>query len=91
MQWMLWTLPTAAFFIGIGVLLAGMTVWEVIQPTVNRRGWIIPMRTTRGDRLFIGLLASAYLTGLWVALIPLSSWLLLVAVIVLMIVIMFWG
>lgn len=91
MQWMLWTVPTAAFFIGIVAILAIMTVWQFVQPTRERRGWIIPMRTTRGDRLFIGLLASGYLTALWVALIPLTSWFLLVVVIALMLILMFLG
>ena len=91
MSWMLWTMPTAAFFIGIVVLLVIMTIWQVIQPTSERRGWIIPMRTTRGDRLFIGLLASAYLCAIWIALIPLTKWLLLAAVVALMLIIMFVG
>ena len=91
MSWMLWTMPTAAFFIGIVVLLVIMTIWQVIQPTSERRGWIIPMRTTRGDRLFIGLLASAYLCAIWIALIPLTKWLLLAAVAALMLIIMFAG
>ncbi len=91
MSWMLWTVPTAAFFIGIVVILIIMTIWQVVQPTTERRGWIIPMRTTRGDRLFIGLLASAYLCALWIALIPLTKWLLLAAVIGLMFIIMFFG
>lgn len=91
MSWMLWTMPTAAFFIGIVVLLVIMTIWQMIQPTSERRGWIIPMRTTRGDRLFIGLLASAYLCAIWIALIPLTKWLLLAAVAALMLIIMFVG
>ena len=37
-----------------------MTVWELKSPTTLRRGWL-PMETTRGDRLFIGLLMAAYL------------------------------
>ena len=60
MDWMVWTLPTAIFFIVIAFMLAGMTVWEVVSPTVPRRGFL-PMTTTRGDRLFIGLLGSAYI------------------------------
>ena len=91
MRWMLWTVPTAAFFIGIVAILIIMTIWQVIQPTGERRGWIIPMRTTRGDRLFIGLLASAYVCALWVALIPLTKWLLLATVIALILIIMFAG
>ncbi|HET7314842.1 DUF2160 domain-containing protein [Salinisphaera sp.] len=91
MHWMLWTLPTAIFFAAIGVLLVGMTIWQFIQPTRDRRGWIIPMRTTRGDRLFIGLLASAYLTALWIVFVPLTSWVLLAVVVVLVAVVVLVG
>ena len=56
--WMAWTLPTAVFFGAIALMLAGMTVWQVLSPSVARRG-VLPMETTRGDRLFIGLLGSA--------------------------------
>ena len=58
-EWMAWTLPVAVFFTCIVLMLAGMTVWELRSPTVQRKGFL-PMSTTRGDRLFIGLLAAAY-------------------------------
>ena len=58
--WMSWTLPVAVFFICIGLMLVGMTVWELRSPTVLRKGWL-PIATTRGDRLFIGLLLAAYI------------------------------
>jgi len=38
----------------------GMTVWEIRSPTEPRKGFL-PMETTRGDRLFIGLLCAAYI------------------------------
>ncbi len=57
---MAWTLPTALFFIGIAIILAALTLWQVASPTVEPRG-LLPMVTTRGDRLFIGLLGSAYI------------------------------
>ncbi len=58
--WMSWTLPVAVFFICIALMLVGMTVWELRSPTVLRKGFL-PIATTRGDRLFIGLLAAAYI------------------------------
>lgn len=58
-QWMAWTTPVAVFFSCIALMLLGMTVWEIKSPTTVRRGFL-PMETTRGDRLFIGLLAAAY-------------------------------
>jgi predicted small integral membrane protein len=59
-DWMAWTLPVAVFFICIALMLAVMTVWEVKSPTTLRRGWL-PIATTRGDRLFIGLMAAAWI------------------------------
>lgn len=64
-EWMAWTLPVAVFFTCIVLMLIGMTVWELKSPTTLRRGFL-PMTTTRGDRLFIGLLAAAYLNLIFI-------------------------
>ena len=64
--WMAWTLPVAMFFSCIVLMLAGMTLWELRSPTVLRKGFL-PIATTRGDRLFIGLLAAAYVNLIFVA------------------------
>ncbi|BAN55378.1 MULTISPECIES: DUF2160 domain-containing protein [Pseudomonas] len=86
MEWMAWTLPTALFFVAVGVLLVGMTLLELRRPCVARRGFL-PLVTSRGDRLFIGLLASAYLHllvvgvsdwPLWVASLLSLAWLVVV-------------
>lgn len=66
-SWMAWTLPVAVFFSCIVLMLVGMTLWELRSPTVMRKGWL-PMETTRGDRLFIGLLLAAYVNLAWVGL-----------------------
>jgi predicted small integral membrane protein len=58
-DWMVWTTPVAVFFVCIALMLCVMTVWEIKSPTVMRRGFL-PLATTRGDRLFIGLLSAAY-------------------------------
>jgi predicted small integral membrane protein len=58
--WMAWTTPVAVFFVCIGLMLVGMTIWEIKSPTVMRKG-LLPIATTRGDRLFIGLLSAAYI------------------------------
>ena len=65
-EWMAWTTPVAVFFCSIVVMLAGMTVWELKSPTVARKG-LLPIVTTRGDRLFIGLLLAAYVNLAFVA------------------------
>ena len=66
-SWMAWTLPVAVFFICIVLMLIGMTVWEIRSPTMERKGFL-PMKTTRGDRLFIGLLSAAYVNLAFVGL-----------------------
>jgi predicted small integral membrane protein len=63
----------AVFFSLIAVLLAGMTLWELRAPTIARKGFL-PLRTTRGDRLFIGLLSVAYINLAWVGLSDLDQW-----------------
>jgi len=59
-DWMAWTTPVAVFFSCIVLMLGGMTVWEIKSPTSLRKGFL-PIETTRGDRLFIGLLTAAYI------------------------------
>jgi predicted small integral membrane protein len=66
-HWMAWTLPVAVFFTCIVLMLVGMTWWELKSPTVERKGFL-PIATTRGDRLFIGLLGAAYINLAFLAL-----------------------
>ena len=65
-DWMAWTTPVAIFFTCIVLMLIAMTMWELKSPTTSRKGWL-PMETTRGDRLFIGLLLAAYVNLAFVA------------------------
>ena len=61
LSWMAWTMPTATFFLTILALLVGMAVWEYASPGGNPRVGILRFETTRGDRLFISLLGSAFI------------------------------
>ena len=72
-SWMAWTMPTAIFFCCIFAMLIGMTFWELRSPTIERKGFL-PLHTTRGDRLFIGLLTAAYINLAWVGLTDLDQW-----------------
>jgi predicted small integral membrane protein len=74
MEWMAWTLPTALFFVAIALLLAVYTWLGLVSPSIARRG-VLPFVTTRGDRLFIGLVASAYINLAWAGLTDASQWL----------------
>ena len=90
MNWMAWTLPTAVFFSSIAVILICMTVYEIKSPCVERKGFL-PIETTRGDRLFIGLLASGYIHLAFVGLTELTLWIALGVSCVWLVVVMRWG
>lgn len=64
LEWMLWTTPTAIFFVAVALMLVVFGALEFVYPTVERRG-LLPIPTTRGDRLFIGLLGSAFIHLGW--------------------------
>jgi predicted small integral membrane protein len=90
MSWMVWTMPTAIFFSSIAAMLAGMTVWEILSPTIERKGFL-PIATTRGDRLFIGLLSAAFIHLGVVGFTSLSIWIALAVSAVWLLVLMRWG
>jgi len=90
LEWMAWTLPTAIFFITIALILTAMGIWQVMSPSIERRGFL-PIATTRGDRLFIGLLGSAYIQLAWLGLTDLSLYFALAIAMVWMILVLRWG
>lgn len=90
LSWMAWTTPTAVFFLSIGMILIVMTLWEIRRPTIERKGFL-PIATTRGDRLFIGLLSSAFIHLGVIGLSDIGLWWALGSAVVLMIVLMRWG
>ncbi|WP_413205574.1 DUF2160 domain-containing protein [Rhodospirillum sp. A1_3_36] len=73
LDWMAWTWPTALFFIAIAATLITMTVLEIRCPTVARVG-VLGLKTTRGDRLFISLLGSAFIHLAWLGLVGSPLW-----------------
>lgn len=74
LAWMAWTPQTAAFFAFIGVCLVTMFVRELLRPGGNPRTGVLGLDTTRGDRLFISLLGSAYIHVAWLGLTDLPLW-----------------
>lgn len=73
MQWMAWTLPTAIFFAVIALLLLTFTVLAIKYPETPRLG-VLRIETTRGDRLFITLLGSAFINLAWLGLVSAPQW-----------------
>ena len=74
LRWMAWTQPTAIVFAVIASLLLTMAIWEYFSPGGGPRLGILRFKTTRGDRLFVSLLGSAFICMAWLTLVGLSLW-----------------
>ena len=66
LSWMAWTSGTAIFFASIFLALIIMTIWAIKAPQAPRVG-ILRIETTPGDRLFLSLLGSAFISLAWLA------------------------
>ena len=73
LSWMAWTTPTAIFFAVIACLLVTFTVLAIRFPETPRVG-VLRIETTRGDRLFITLLGSAFINLAWLGLVSGPQW-----------------
>ena len=72
--WMAWTPATFALFCGIFSAMAIITVIEIRHPGGDERKGVLGLTTTRGDRLFISLLGTAYIFLAWLGLIGQPVW-----------------
>jgi predicted small integral membrane protein len=72
LAWMAWTWQVGVFFASIAALLIIFTVLAAARPETPRVG-VLAIPTTRGDRLFITLLGSAFIHILWLAFAP-ADW-----------------
>lgn len=90
LEWMYWTLPTAIFFISLFVVLTAMGIWQTISPSEPRRGFL-PLATTPGDRLFIGIISTIFIHLAWIGLTDLSLWIVFPIGVGWLIVVMIWG
>ena len=64
-DWVARTVLVAGCVTCVVLMLVGMSGWEIKSPTTMRKGFL-PLETTRGDRLFIGLLSAAYVNLIFV-------------------------
>ena len=89
-SWMAWTLEVAVFFISVVLMLIGMTLWQLKSPSIERKGFL-PIPTTRGDRLFIGLLGAAYVNLAWAGLTDATQWIAAGLGFLVLLIMMRWG
>ncbi|MEL6424164.1 MAG: DUF2160 domain-containing protein [Pseudomonadota bacterium] len=71
---MAWTWPTAAFFVFVFLCIATMGLLEWRRPGGAPRQGALGLETTRGDRLFITLLGSAFIFLGWLGVMGTPLW-----------------
>ncbi|WP_107497893.1 DUF2160 domain-containing protein [Thalassobius sp. I31.1] len=74
LTWMAWTWPTGLFFIGVFTAMAIITVIEIKKPGTSARKGALGLVTTRGDRLFLGLMGSAWIFLAWLGIVGTPLW-----------------
>jgi predicted small integral membrane protein len=72
--WMAWTGATALVFVGIFSAMFIITILEIRRPGGDERRGVLGLTTTRGDRLFITLLGTAYIFLAWLGIMGMPLW-----------------
>ena len=65
LDWMVWTSGTVVFAIAVFAGLLAITTLAIAFPSTSRKGFL-PIRTARGDRIYISLLATGLVMVLWI-------------------------
>ncbi len=74
LSWMAWTWPTALVFIGIFSAIFILVAIEIRRPGGDERLGALRLVTTRGDRLFLGLLGTSYIFLFWLGVFGMPLW-----------------
>ncbi|MEL7026952.1 MAG: DUF2160 domain-containing protein [Pseudomonadota bacterium] len=74
LSWMAWTVPTALVFVALFTAMGVLTVLEIKFPGGDERRGILGLTTTRGDRLFLTCLGTAFIFLAWLGLMGMPLW-----------------
>lgn len=64
-EWMNWTLGTILFLSFVILLIVTLTIWDIKAPGWAQENGLLPIATTRGDRVFMGLLITGCIFCVW--------------------------
>ncbi|WP_245414561.1 DUF2160 domain-containing protein [Aestuariivirga litoralis] len=90
-SWMAWNRVTIAFFVYVFGSILAMGIWEYFEPGGSPRRGIFHLETTRGDRLFMTHLGTAFIFLGWLALFGTPLWGALVIAILWAVFVFRWG
>jgi predicted small integral membrane protein len=89
-DWIPWTAPVAYVFVGVAVMITGLTIWGHFRPPVRRKGFL-GIVTDRSERVYIAIITFALIMVISFAIVDSNTMLWALGALVLAVVILIWG
>ena len=89
-DWIPWTAPVAYVFIGVAVMITGLTIWGHFRPPVRRKGFL-GIVTDRSERVYIAIITFALIMVISFAIVDSNTMLWALGALALAVVILIWG
>lgn len=89
-DWIPWTTPIAFVFIGVAVMIAGLTIWGHFRPPVRRKGFL-GIVTDRSERVYIAIVSFALVMVISFAIVDSDTAIWAISALVMAVVILIWG
>ncbi|MEY2826023.1 MAG: hypothetical protein RLZZ122_387 [Actinomycetota bacterium] len=89
-DWIPWTAPVAFVFIGVFVMITGLTIWGHFRPPVRRKGFL-GIVTDRSERVYIAIITFALIMVISFAVVDSDTGLWAIGALLVSAVILIWG
>lgn len=89
-DWIPWTAPVAYVFIGVAVMITGLTIWGHFRPPVRRKGFL-GIVTDRSERVYIAIITFALIMVISFAIVDSNTMLWALGALAVAVVILIWG
>jgi predicted small integral membrane protein len=89
-DWIPWTAPVAYVFIGVAVMITGLTIWGHFRPPVRRKGFL-GIVTDRSERVYIAIITFALIMVISFAVVDSNTMLWALGALAVAVVILIWG
>ncbi len=89
-DWIPWTAPVAYVFIGVFVMITGLTIWGHFRPPIRRKGFL-GIVTDRSERVYIAIITFALIMVISFAVVDSDTGLWAIGALLVSAVILIWG
>jgi predicted small integral membrane protein len=89
-DWIPWTAPIAYVFIGVALMITGLSIWGHYRPPVRRKGFL-GIVTDRSERVYIAIVSFALVMVISFAVVDSDTAIWAISALVMAVVILIWG